>query len=166
MNMDRKLNYKVQMFINHSDPNTQPGDKISQVLASCTDPNDLPFLPVVEGDFRMWLLNNHLYLNQSQHIQEKFQSFLNEYASKKTKAGENREYIPPRFSNDNETNYGIEFPGYHIENMLDVVIDHLNAKQDYHRFLIIELRNKKREFSLNFSQKDDIASGYCPYCHK
>ena len=48
--------------------------------------------------------------------------------------------------------------------MKDVVIHHLNLREEYHRFLIIELRNKRGEFSLKFQFNEDIASGYCPYC--
>ena len=50
--------------------------------------------------------------------------------------------------------------------MMDVVIEHLQEMQDYHRFLIIELRNKKNEFSLKYKQMGDIVSGYCHFCNK
>ena len=104
-------------------------------------------------------------MNASSHLQEKFQMFLNQYSSESNDNGEARVYSPPD-REGHADNYGIQFPGYHIQNMMDVVIEHLQEMQDYHRFLIIELRNSKHEFSLKYKQMGDIASGYCHFCNK
>jgi len=70
----------------------------------------------------MWLLNHDLYKYNQPELQEKFQDFLSDYASKVDKTTKEQwQYIPEK--NGVEHNMGIEFPGFNIHNMLDVMIE-------------------------------------------
>jgi len=48
----------------------------------------------------------------------------------------------------------IEFPGFSIHNMLDVMIEDFIQKEEQHRFVIIELRDKLQRFSLKFNHRE------------
>lgn len=108
----------------------------------------------------MWLLDKSLYNNTQTGLQEKFQLFLIDYASKIDRDTKKvREYVPRQ--GNFEHNYGIEFPGFSIQNMLDMKIEDV---EECHRFLILELRNSEGKFSLKFGHQEEKFSSYCSKC--